>query len=164
MNRRKAIVGQDVPLSDFKAFMDSWSVNQAEVNHVETIEEANDFEIFDPEDDNIFPGEVTVYEMHEIAADSYTEQRAVAPEQGQTALDDLNDTDHPPPGDGQVADPQAGGVRGGELAPPRPAKAKAAKSNEIAARARSPIARSVGPSRFAHSLPMKPSPRVSRYV
>ncbi len=52
-----------------KNFMQAWSLDQAEANHVETIEEANDFNIGE-EDEDFFPPKLTVYEMHENAEDN----------------------------------------------------------------------------------------------
>ena len=55
---------------EFRKFMDEWSRDQAEANHVETIEEANDFDIGgEEEDDDFFEG-ITPYEMHEMQIDT----------------------------------------------------------------------------------------------
>lgn len=49
--------------------MEEWSRLHAEENHVETIEEANDFGI-DEDDEDILHPSITVYEMHESAEDN----------------------------------------------------------------------------------------------
>lgn len=54
---------------DFRSFMEEWSLRQAEANHVETIEEANDFNIEEDDEDILHP-QLTVYEMHEAAEDN----------------------------------------------------------------------------------------------
>lgn len=46
-------------------FMREWSARKAELEHVETFEEANDFEVYDPEDDDFFH-DVTPYELHDM--------------------------------------------------------------------------------------------------
>ncbi len=61
--------GHNMQADQMKNFMSEWSLYQAEANHVETIEEANDFSI--PDDDSEdFLQNVTVYEMHEMAEDN----------------------------------------------------------------------------------------------
>jgi len=59
----------NMPKNQMKSFMDEWSLTQAELNHVETIEEANDFEIYDEEDNDFFKNQ-TVYEMHDQAEEN----------------------------------------------------------------------------------------------
>ncbi len=46
--------------------MEEWSLTQAEANHVETIEEANDFHLPEEDGDDFFE-KATVYEMHDQA-------------------------------------------------------------------------------------------------
>ena len=82
--------GQSVLPNDMKTFMEEWSLSRAEANHVETIEEANDFNLPpDPEDEDFFHG-LTVYEMHEVAEENlalYNEQEKesqVVPESNET--------------------------------------------------------------------------------
>ena len=73
--------GSAVQPNDMKSFMAEWSLSQAEANHVETIEEANDFDIQDEEDED-FLQNFTVYEMHEIAEDNlaiYNQEQADDP-------------------------------------------------------------------------------------
>ena len=73
--------GSSVQPNDMKSFMDEWSLRQAEANHVETLEEANDFNIND-EGDEDFLEPFTVYEMHEIAEDNlaiYNQEQADDP-------------------------------------------------------------------------------------
>nr|UXQ87936.1 MAG: hypothetical protein [Microvirus sp.] len=54
---------------DFQNMVNEWSLTNAEKHHVETIEEANDFDI--PDDDSEdFLQNITVYEMHEMAEDN----------------------------------------------------------------------------------------------
>lgn len=59
--------GRDLFPSEAKQLIQEWSAQQAEANHVETLEEANDFEIpgFEMEEDEDFFQNLTVYEMHE---------------------------------------------------------------------------------------------------
>lgn len=54
--------GKSVPHQDMARFMQEWSRAKAEAEHVETFEEANDFEIYDPEDNDFFH-DLTPYEM-----------------------------------------------------------------------------------------------------
>lgn len=75
---------------DFRSFMEEWSISQAEANHVETIEEANDFEIFEEEDD-IFSPELTVYEMHEAAEETLALLEHSQPEQLQAESNETGD-------------------------------------------------------------------------
>ena len=114
---RRRIVGQDVPLSEFKEFMDSWSINQAEINHVETLEEANDFYIPEEEDEDIIPSDLTVYELHEIEAENYTESGALTPEPGHAAPE-TNVEESTTAGGEAAASPPAGGGPGGRDSPP----------------------------------------------
>lgn len=64
--------GKPAYKDEVKHFLTEWSRTQAEQQHVETIEEANDF--FLPEEDNddedFFSLTPTVYEMHEIQAEA----------------------------------------------------------------------------------------------
>nr|UXQ88022.1 MAG: hypothetical protein [Microvirus sp.] len=76
---------------NFQHMVNEWSLTNAEKLHVETIEEANDFEI--PDDDSEdFLQNITVYEMHEMAEDNLTslhslpQSSAPTPEPGQAAL------------------------------------------------------------------------------
>ena len=62
--------GHNVPKNQIKSFMDEWSLTQSEANHVETIEEANDFEIYDDSEDDFFAQTTTVYEMHDQAEEN----------------------------------------------------------------------------------------------
>ena len=56
-------------VDNFQNMVNEWSLANAEANHVETIEEANDFDI--PDDDSEdFLQNVTVYEMHEMAEEN----------------------------------------------------------------------------------------------
>lgn len=57
--------GKPAPEQDVKRFMAEWSRANAEANHVETEEEANDFDIDDDESDDFFHN-FTPYEMHEM--------------------------------------------------------------------------------------------------
>ncbi len=63
--------GNNMPASQMHQFMEEWSLTQAESNHVETIDEANDFDIFD-DDDDFFEKtpNLTVYEMHDQAEEN----------------------------------------------------------------------------------------------
>lgn len=61
--------GKALPQADFRRFVHDWSQSQAEANHVETFEEANDFEVYDPEDHDFFHG-MTPYEMHDMPEDT----------------------------------------------------------------------------------------------
>lgn len=55
---------------DFRSQLEEFSRQSAEQNHVETIEEANDFgDLLQPEDEDFFEAH-TVYEMHEIQAEN----------------------------------------------------------------------------------------------
>ncbi len=88
-------------VDNFQSMVNEWSLTNAEQNHVETIEEANDFNI--PDDDSEdFLQNVTVYEMHEMAEDNL---RLL--EQEQKALAESNETDilgaEPPPPHDQSA-------------------------------------------------------------
>lgn len=88
--------GNNMPPDQLHSFMTEWSLSQAERNHVETLEEANDFNINDEESDDFFQN-LTVYEMHEQAEENLallqqiqeTENppsNALTPDTGQTAL------------------------------------------------------------------------------
>lgn len=57
--------GMPTQVDEVKAYFEEWSRTQAEQNHVETIEEANDFSIYDEEDDDFFHS-LTPYEMHDM--------------------------------------------------------------------------------------------------
>ncbi len=73
-------------VDNFHNMVNEWSLTNAEQNHVETIEEANDFNI--PDDDSEdFLQNVTVYEMHEAAEDNLQ-----LLEQNQKALAESNET------------------------------------------------------------------------
>lgn len=68
--------GQNMYPDDVKRQLAEWSNLQAEAAHVETLEEANDFELPpDPyyDDDQGFFGNLTVYEMREVQADHQAE-------------------------------------------------------------------------------------------
>lgn len=69
-----------------RAYIEEWSRTQAENAHVETIEEANDFDINDPDDDDFFPPDFTPYELHEMQIDSTPDDQALA---------ENNETDDP---------------------------------------------------------------------
>ena len=72
MNGQKPILtlrGKNLGAESFRDFMTEWSLRQAEANHVETIEEANDFNIDEDDEDIIHPS-LTVYEMQEAAEDN----------------------------------------------------------------------------------------------
>ena len=76
--------GSSVYPDQMKNFMEEWSLRQAEENHVESIEEANDFNIQDEEDEDFFQG-YTVYEMHEIAEDNLAAYQAALPQDPEVA-------------------------------------------------------------------------------
>lgn len=57
--------GMPTQVDEVKAYFQEWSRTEAENNHVETIEEANDFSIFDEEDEDFFHS-LTPYEMHDV--------------------------------------------------------------------------------------------------
>lgn len=80
--------GKPMQPDNLKNFMTEWSTSQAEANHVETIEEANDFKI--PDDDSEdFLQNVTVYEMHEMAEDNLVllqETEAMVAESNETGV------------------------------------------------------------------------------
>lgn len=65
--------GLSVPNQDFRQFMQEWSTSQAEANHVESFDEANDFEINDPEDYDFFH-DVTPYEMQDLPEDTQADR------------------------------------------------------------------------------------------
>ena len=65
---------------DFKSQLEEFSRMSAERNHVETIEEANDFgDMSQPEDEDFFE-QTTVYEMHEIQAEAVEDTPEEAPQ------------------------------------------------------------------------------------
>lgn len=57
--------GMPTQVDEVKRYFEEWSRANAEANHVETLEEANDFSIQDEEDDDFFHG-LTPYEMHDL--------------------------------------------------------------------------------------------------
>nr|UXQ88074.1 MAG: hypothetical protein [Microvirus sp.] len=74
--------------SDFQKMVNEWSTSQAELNHVETIEEANDFGIEEDAEDQDFFHNLTVYEMHEAAEDNLAAHQA---EQAEILLAESNE-------------------------------------------------------------------------
>lgn len=82
---------------DVKNFIQEWSLSQAEANHVETIDEANDFSIHDEEDEDFFEN-LTVYEMHEATEDRLAlmelEKQAETNETDDTGAELNPDTTH----------------------------------------------------------------------
>ncbi len=86
---------QNMPKNQLHSFMEEWSLTQAEKNHVETIEEANDFSI-NNDDDDFFTQipNLTVYEMHDQAEENlqlYNE--SLPPENEQETQAESNETD-----------------------------------------------------------------------
>ncbi len=84
----------NVPPAKLHSFMEEWSLTQAENNHVETIDEASNFEIFDHEED-FFEGipNLTVYEMHDQAEENLQlYQNSLPPENDQETEDESNET------------------------------------------------------------------------
>lgn len=78
----------NMPKEQLHSFMEEWSLTQAERNHVETIEEANDFEIHDEEDSDFFEKQ-TVYEMHEMAEENlaiYKQNQELQAESNETVV------------------------------------------------------------------------------
>ncbi len=74
--------------------MQEWSLTQSEHNHVETLEEANDFNI-GPEDDDFFDHnpQVTVYEMHDQAEENLQlYQSEIPPETQEETQAETNET------------------------------------------------------------------------
>ena len=75
-------------VDNFQRMVNEWSLANAEKLHVETIEEANDFNI--PDDDSEdFLQNVTVYEMHEMAEENL---RQFQKDQELQALAESNET------------------------------------------------------------------------
>jgi hypothetical protein len=86
MAKRKAPISfrnRPVDQGDFRSFMAEWSLRNAEENHVETIEEANDFEIFDEEEED-FLANLTVYEMHDMAEENLQKWKDSLPSEEMT--------------------------------------------------------------------------------
>lgn len=88
---------QNMPASQMHSFMEEWSLVQAESNHVETIEEANDFNLNDDDDDFFtkIPN-LTVYEMHDQAEENlelYNNSLPEEAENDQETEDESNETD-----------------------------------------------------------------------
>ncbi len=88
---------KNMPASQMHSFMEEWSLSQAENNHVETIEEANDFNLNDDDDDFFtqIPN-LTVYEMHDQAEENlelYNNSLPPEDETDQETEDESNETD-----------------------------------------------------------------------
>lgn len=98
--------GSSVAPHQFQSFMTEWSLTQAEANHVETIDEANDFSIHDEEDNDFF-NDLTVYEMHDQAEENlqlYNE--SLPPKEEEPEFQEEEKTD-PPEADPPAVSPTA---------------------------------------------------------
>lgn len=70
--------GRPGQVDQVRAYIDNWSRTNAEDAHVETIEEANNFDINDPDDEDFFPPDFTPYELLELPPDTEEVEHGLA--------------------------------------------------------------------------------------